>query len=155
MKTLWKTATLVVALLLSISIYSCGDDDEEAIGSVDGLVGIWEGVTEDEWVVEDGKRDETTGSDISDVRYELKSDMTFNYLKKYNGTWRVSETGKWEFSKNTVKLIYYYPYDGGYDEEDPDIWKILEFSETTMIWEFYAKEPGLELYAKQILRKVS
>ena len=55
----------------------------------------------------------------------------------------------------TVKLIYYYPNDGGYDEEEPDIWKILEISGSTMVWEYYSKEPGLELYTKQTLRKVN
>lgn len=155
MKTLRKAATCIAVLLLSFSIYSCGDDDDDAIGSVNELIGIWEGVSEDEWVVENGERDETTGEDISNERYELKADMTFNTLWKSNGTWNISETGKWEFSKNTVKLIYYHPNDGGYDEEEPDIWKILEISGSTMVWEYYSKEPGLELYTKQTLRKVN
>lgn len=154
MKTLRKAATCIAVLLLSFSIYSCSDDDDDAIGSVNELIGIWEGVSEDEWVVEDGEREENNGKDISNERYELKEDMTFNVLNKYSGTWSVTETGKWEFSKNTVRLIYYYPNDGGYDEEDPDIWKILEFSGSTMIWEYHWKEPGFELYSKQSLRKV-
>lgn len=154
MKTLWKLATCVAIALASFSFYSCGDDDDDAKGSVNELIGIWEGVTEDEWAVEDAGRDEHYGKDISDVRYELKSDMTFNYLKKRNNTWNVDETGKWKFDKNTVKLIYYYPSDGGYDEEDPDIWKVLEISSSTLVWELYYKEPGLELYTKQSLRKI-
>lgn len=155
MRTLWKLATCVAIALASFSFYSCGDDDDDAKGSVNELIGIWEGVTEDEWAVEDGARDEEYGKDISNVRYELKSDMKFNYLIKYNNTWQVSETGKWEFNKNTVKLIYYYPNDGGYDEEDPDIWKILEFSPSSMVWEYHWKEPGFEIYSKQSLRKVN
>jgi len=75
MRTLQKAATCIAVLLLSFSIYSCGDDDDDAIGSVNELIGIWEGVSEDEWVVENGERDETTGEDISNERYELKADM--------------------------------------------------------------------------------
>ena len=155
MKTIWKATVCIVAVLLSFSIYSCGDDDDDAKGSVNELIGIWEGVSEDEWVVEDGEREENYGKDISDERYELKIDMTFNIQKKYNNAWQVSETGKWEFDKNTVKLIFYYPNDGGYDEEDPDIMKILEFSNSAMVWEYPWKEPGFELYTKQSLRKIT
>lgn len=155
MKTLRKVATCIVVAVLSLSIYSCGDDDEEKKGSVNELIGIWEGVTEDEWAVEEGEREESYGQDISNRRYELKADMTFNTLYKYNTTWTVTETGKWEFNKNTVKLIYYYPNDGGYDEEDPDIWKIMDISDSAMTWEFYWKEPGLEMYSKQTLRKIT
>lgn len=38
MKTLWKLVTCVAVVLLSFSMYSCGDDDEDSIGSVDELV---------------------------------------------------------------------------------------------------------------------
>lgn len=155
MKTICKLATCMAVIFLSLSIYSCSDDDEKAKGSVDELIGIWEGVTEDQWVVEEGVREEEYGRDISNTRYELKSDMTFNYLKKINNVWNVEEYGKWEFTKNTVKLIYYYPNDGGYDEEDPDIMKILEFSGSALIWEFYWKEPDFELYSKESLRRVN
>ena len=40
MKTLWKLVTCVAVVLLSFSMYSCGDDDEDSIGSVDELVGM-------------------------------------------------------------------------------------------------------------------
>ena len=42
MKTLWKLVTCVAVVLLSFSMYSCGDDAEDSIGSVDELVGMWE-----------------------------------------------------------------------------------------------------------------
>lgn len=155
MKTLRKVTTYIVVAVLSLSIYSCGDDDEETKGSVTELIGIWEGVTEDEWVVEEGEREENYGKDISDERYELKSDMTFNALRKHNTTWSTIETGKWELTKNTLKLIFYYPNDGGYDEEDPDIWEILDISKSAMTWESHLKEPGFELYSKQTLRRIT
>ena len=33
MKTIWKASVCIVAVLLSFSIYSCGDDDDETVGS--------------------------------------------------------------------------------------------------------------------------
>lgn len=68
-------ATCIVVAVLSLSIYSCGDDDEEKKGSVNELIGIWEGVTEDEWVVEEGEREENYGKSITNLRYELMADM--------------------------------------------------------------------------------
>lgn len=56
MKTIWKATVCIVAVLLSFSIYSCGDDDDDAVGSRDLLLGTWNGVyyLSQEW--EDGKR---------------------------------------------------------------------------------------------------
>lgn len=154
-KVLWKVATCIAVVLMSFSVYSCGDDDDENVGSVEEIVGVWEGVTSDEWAVEDGVREEENGKDITDERYEFKSDMTFELLHKSGGTWHVSETGKWEHKSNTISLYYYYPNDGGYDYEEPDVFKILEFSAASMTLEYYWKEPGLELYAKMRYRKIS
>ena len=39
MKTIWKATVCIVAVLLSFSIYSCGDDDDETVGSRDLLLG--------------------------------------------------------------------------------------------------------------------
>ena len=44
MKTIWKATVCIVAVLLSFSIYSCGDDDDETVGSRDLLLGTWNGV---------------------------------------------------------------------------------------------------------------
>lgn len=153
MKTIWKLATCIIVTLLSFSMYACGDD-ENSVGSVEGLTGMWQGVTSDEWYIEeDGVRHEEYGKDMSDERYELKSDMTFNIY--YGGKDTPSETGKWELKNDAVHLIFYYPNDGGYDYEEPDIMKVLELSSNKLVWEFYSKEPGLELYEKQTLKKVT
>lgn len=53
MKTLWKLATCVAVVLLSFSMYSCGDDDEDSIGSIDELVGMWEVVEHSGYEIEE------------------------------------------------------------------------------------------------------
>lgn len=113
MKTLWKLATCVAVVLLSFSMYSCGDDDEDSIGSVDELVGMWEVVEHSGYEIEDGEREEDNPSYYVGRRYELKSDMTFNSYSK--GSSNPSETGKWELKNGSVHLIFYYPNDGGYE----------------------------------------
>ena len=56
MKTIWKATVCIVAVLLSFSIYSCGDDDDETVGSRDLLLGTWNGAyyLSQEW--EDGEK---------------------------------------------------------------------------------------------------
>ena len=71
MKTLWKLVTCVAVVLLSFSMYSCGDDDEDSIGSVDELVGMWEVVEHSGYEIEDGEREEDNPSYYVGRRYEL------------------------------------------------------------------------------------
>lgn len=153
MKTLWKLATCVAVVLLSFSMYSCGDDDEDSIGSVDELVGMWEVVEHSGYEIEDGEREEDNPSYYVGRRYELKSDMTFNSYSK--GSSNPSETGKWELKNSSVHLIFYYPNDGGYDYEDPDIMKIVEISADKLVWEYHWKETGWELYEKETMKKIA
>ena len=72
MKTIWKATVCIVAVLLSFSIYSCGDDDDETVGSRDLLLGTWNGVyyLSQEW--EDGEK-------VSDSKEDF-----------VNGTWSYS-----------------------------------------------------------------
>lgn len=78
--------------------------------------------------------------------------MTFNSYSK--GSSNPSETGKWELKNGSVHLIFYYPNDGGYDYEDPDIMKIVEISADKLVWEYHWKETGWELYEKETLKKI-
>ncbi|WP_195629348.1 lipocalin family protein [Bacteroides finegoldii] len=41
-KSLWKLATCVVVILLSFSLYSCGNDNEEDTENNECLIGTWE-----------------------------------------------------------------------------------------------------------------
>lgn len=153
MKTIWKLATCVAIALTSLSFYSCGDDDEDSIGSVDELTGMWEVIEHTGYEIGDGVREDDNSSYNVGKRYELKSDMTFNIYSK--GASTPGETGKWELKNGAVHLIFYYPNDGGYDYEDPDIMKILEISSATLVWEYHWKEPGWELYEKDSLKKIT
>ena len=153
MKTIWKLATCVAIALTSLSFYSCGDDDEDSIGSVDELTGMWEVIEHTGYEIEDGVREDDNSSYNVGKRYELKSDMTFNIYSK--GASTPGETGKWELKNGAVHLIFYYPNDGGYDYEDPDIMKILEISSAKLVWEYHWKQPRWQLYEKDSLKKIT
>ena len=80
MKTIWKATVCIVAVLLSFSIYSCGDDDDDAVGSRDLLLGTWNGVyyLSQEWEdgekVSDSKEDFVNGTNRYSI--EFKEDGT-------------------------------------------------------------------------------
>lgn len=156
-KVLLYMMACMAILLVAFSFNSCNknEDDFSGLDSEEGIIGTWEGITEDEWFVEDNReREEVFGEDISNTRYEFKSDMTFIYYENHGSGWKKSETGKWELSKNSISLVYYYPNDGGYDYDDPEVYEILELSESSMILEFYDKDLDLELYSKSSYRRI-
>jgi hemolysin hlyA len=88
MKTIWKATVCIVAVLLSFSIYSCGDDDDDAVGSRDLLLGTWNGVyyLSQEWEdgekVSDSKEDFVNGTNRYSI--EFKEDGT--YVEKMSTT---------------------------------------------------------------------
>ena len=49
----------------------------------------------------------------------------------------------------SVYLIFYYPNDGGYDYEDPDIMKIVEISADKLVWEYHWKENRMGIIRKR------
>lgn len=141
-KTLWKLMVCMTAAAISFSVSSCSDDDGGNI-STDSIVGVWEGITQDEWYIEDGERvNEDYGTDIGDERYEFNADMTWRAYDTYNPNG--GDRGKWELDGNTLKLIYYYPEINGYDYEAPDVFTVtIDGSRMTLLmnwkdeWEDY------------------
>ena len=87
MKTIWKATVCIVAVLLSFSIYSCGDDDDDAVGSRDLLLGTWNGVyyLSQEW--EDGEK-------VSDSKEDF-----------VNGTNRYSRIIKAKHPNRRIKIV--------------------------------------------------
>ena len=97
MKTIWKATVCIVAVLLSFSIYSCGDDDDDAVGSRDLLLGTWNGVyyLSQEW--EDGEKVSAvsyTHLRAHETRHHLVCRLLLEKKKKTNKT-----------IKNTFKLL--------------------------------------------------
>ena len=92
-KVLWKITTYMSVALLIFSIYSCGNDDEDSVGSRALLVGIWNGVSgiEQEWkdgdLIHDDKED-------YDVNVEFKEDGTFIERDRDGGNSSDNVTGK-------------------------------------------------------------
>ena len=110
MKTIWKATVCIVAVLLSFSIYSCGDDDDDAVGSRDLLLGTWNGVyyLSQEWEdgekVSDSKEDFVNGTNRYSI--EFKEDGTYVEKDVYNSSGSTSYYhGTWSYSGNKLTLI--------------------------------------------------
>lgn len=138
-KVLWKVATCIAVVLVSFGAYSCGDDDEDSVGSRDLLIGVWNGVyyLEQEW--EDGDEISNVKEDFvnGNIRYstEFKIDGTYVEKEVYVPTGSTQTyRGTWEYSGK--KLTMTYTEDEGYVES----WTVTKMTDTELVFEFREKE---------------
>ena len=139
MKTIWKATVCIVAVLLSFSIYSCGDDDDETVGSRDLLLGTWNGVyyLSQEWEdgaqVSDSKEDFVNGTNRYSI--EFKKDGTYVEKDVYNSSGSTNYYhGTWSYSGNKLTLID--------TEEDnyTEVWTVTTMTENELVYELREKE---------------
>jgi len=139
MKTIWKATVCIVAVLLSFSIYSCGDDDDDTVGSRDLLLGTWNGVyyLSQEWEdgekVSDSKEDFVNGTNRYSI--EFKEDGTYVEKDVYNSSGSTNYYhGTWSYSGNKLTLID--------TEEDnyTEVWTVTTMTDNELIYELREKE---------------
>ena len=139
MKTIWKATVCIVAVLLSFSIYSCGDDDDDTVGSRDLLLGTWNGVyyLSQEWEdgekVSDSKEDFVNGTNRYSI--EFKEDGTYVEKDVYNSSGSTNYyNGTWSYSGNKLTLID--------TEEDnyTEVWTVTTMTENELVYELREKE---------------
>lgn len=134
-KVVCKMATCMSVVLLIFSIYSCGNDDEDSVGSRKLLIGIWNGVSyvDQEW--EDGeqiannKEDFVNGTNRYSI--EFKEDGTFiERDRDLNGVVDTTDdiTGTWSYSGNKLTL-------DENDEDEAETWTVTKMTETELVFE--------------------
>lgn len=135
-KVLWKVATCIAVVLMSFSVYSCGDDDEDSVGSRDLLLGKWTGVYyldqawEDGELVNNHKEDFVNGTSRNYI--EFKEDGTyietdfFGSTNYYHGTW--------SYSGNKLTMI------DTDDDNYKEVWTVTTMTETELVYELREKE---------------
>lgn len=135
-KVLWKVAACMAVVLMSFSVYSCGDDDEDSVGSRDLLLGKWTGVyyVDQEWedgeMVHNNKEDFVNGT----TRYsiEFREDGTYVEIDGINN--ENHNYGTWSYSGNKLTMID--TSDGDYKE----VWTVTTMTETELVYELREKE---------------
>lgn len=138
-KVLWKVATCMAIVLLSFGVCSCGDDDEDSVGSRDLLIGTWNGVyyLDQEWedgeMVNDSKMDFVNGANRYSI--EFKEDGTYVEKDVYNHSSSTNYYhGTWTYSGNKLTMID--TDDDGYTE----VWTVTKMTETELVYELREKE---------------
>lgn len=135
-KVLWKVATCIAVVVMSLSVYSCGDDDEDSVGSRDLLLGKWTGVyyVDQEWedgeMVHNNKEDFVNGT----TRYSIdfREDGTYVEIDGINN--ENHNYGTWSYSGNKLTMID--TSDGDYKE----VWTVTTMTETELVYELREKE---------------
>lgn len=141
MKTLWKLAAYVAIVLLSFSMYSCGDDDEDAVGSRELLLGTWNGVyyLSQEWedgeMVDDSKEDFVNGTNRESI--EFKEDGTFIEKDTYPAGTSYYH-GEWSYSGNKLTLSYTELENEHNDETY--VYTVTKMTENELVFELREKE---------------
>ena len=165
-KLLEKWKGIVTLVLVSLSLYSCKDDDNSGI-STESIIGVWEGIKADSWSIvpaaeategwwgERPDKDSQYGTDISDYRVEFTADMFYRVYtyNEYTDKWSRGAVGKWSVSGNTLTMVSYYS--NAYDEENPEIFQIVEQNETKITLEYYKNTPEKEKYSKATFRRIA
>ena len=138
-KVLWKVAACIAVVLMSLSVYSCGDDDEDNVGSRELLIGTWNGVYYLDQTWEDGemvgnhKEDFVNGTNHQ--YFEFKEDGTFvEKSVQVSSQNTYSSYGKWSYSGNKLTLI---DYEDG--EEEQEVWTVTKMTDTELIFELRSK----------------
>ena len=140
-KVLWKIVFCISAVLLTSSIYSCSnDDDEDSVGSRELLLGTWNGIhyISQEWEngkqIEDSKEDLVNGTNRYSM--EFKEDGTYIEKDKYINSATNIATGTWSYSGNKLTLNE----DG--DDEEAETWTVSKMTETELAYEQRVKAKG-------------
>lgn len=140
MKTIWKLATCVAVVLLSLNVCSCGDDDEDSVGSRDLLLGTWNGIYyisqawEDGEKIDDSKEDFVNGNNRLSI--EFKEDGTYVEKDVYNVSTGSSNYyhGRWNYSGNKLTLI------DTDDDNYTEVWTVTKMTENELVYELREKE---------------
>lgn len=134
-KMFWKMATCIAIVLFSFSVYSCGDDDDDPVGSRDLLIGTWSGIYYSEQVWENGK---LTGDHKEDFvngtnRYsvEFKEDGTYVGKDVYTPTGSThTDRGTWKYSGNKLTIV----------DTEEEVWTVTKMSDNELLYEQRGKE---------------
>lgn len=135
-KVLWKVATCLAVVLMSLSVYSCGDDDEDSVGSREMLLGKWTGVyyLDQEWedgeMVHNNKEDFVNGT----TRYSIEFREDGTYVEIDGNNNENHNYGTWSYSGNKLTMID--TSDGDYKE----VWTVTTMTETELVYELREKE---------------
>lgn len=134
-----KFLSFVLFAVMSVSLFSCGDDDEE-IGDRNTLIGTWQCTWSEGYY-----RDVNHPADNEDWNEEEDFTVTFNADGTYSGD---GDAGKWKLEGNKLSML-------DNKSESWDVSTVLKLTDSELIMEIYEKDDdGSEYYDKYTFKKI-
>lgn len=155
MKTLRLIGTAIIAVILSVNLVACGDDDDEG-GNIDiaNLVGLWEPIHAEGYDASEEpteRWDEDINAATNESGYmqmEFNQDGSYkSYV--YNNNWQVNMEGTYKVDGNKIHL-------SNTIGEGIDVWSItvVSLNSDQLIFEDKDNENGQDYYEKLTLKKI-
>lgn len=145
MKKFENLFMIAVVALFSLTMFSCGDDDDdndESAGNVDNLIGTWSIIKDEGYEKYNGESDPWDNTfPEGEVIVVVSADH------KISGG-DFDEGSTWSYKGN--KLTLNLPYK---DEIEIQVWTVLELTSTRLVVECYEKEGENEYYQKTTFKK--
>lgn len=132
--------TGIAFIFFSLALFSCSDD-EESVGSTDDLIGAWSVVQKEGYEKYDGET-----YPLNETIPEGKETYVFNADQTLGGN---IDTGTWSYKGNKLTL----DYTKNEDEEDVEVWTVLELTSIRLVKEYREKDGGDEFYMKVTCKK--
>ena len=135
-----KFLSFMLFAIMSVSLISCGDDDE--IGGRDTLVGKWQCT----W--SQGYENYANNPEYND-EWNEEGDFTVTFNE--DGTVVADgDTGKWKLEGDKLTIIYAYDD----DSEDNEVYTVLKLTDSELILESSEKDSDYEYYDKSTFQKI-
>lgn len=137
----WKLFSLVLFAFMSLSLVSCGDDDE--VGDSNALVGTWQCT----WI-------EGYEKYANNPEYDEEWNEADDFTTTFNAdgtTIADGDAGKWKLEGNILTMTF--PDDGG-SEDDIQIYTVLKLTDSELVLEMLEKGENYEYYDKSTFKKI-
>lgn len=152
MKNFKSLMIAALAVMASITLASCSDDDDSPIGSKEDLIGRWESVHETGWEKEDGEIVDEWDDYGKSLRWDFYADGTWAGQEWTGSRWGSAEYGTYNYKGGTLTIT-------GDDWDEPDIIKVIKLTSSGLVVEgsYSEREYGIkyEEYNRITFEKVA
>lgn len=133
-----KFLSFMLFAIMSVSLISCGDDDDE-IGGRDTLVGKWQCTWSEGYEKYAEHYDEWNEEDDFVITFNEDGTVISD-----------GETGKWKLEGDKLTITYIYD-----DEfEESEICTVLKLTDSELVLESSEKDSDYEYYEKSTFKKI-
>lgn len=139
-KVLWKLMACVAVVCFSLSLNSCGDDDDVTV-SKDALIGTWSIIKDEGFIKSDGEEESWNETYAEGEELVVFTENTVKLIGQ--------DTGSYSYKGNKITM----DFTKNSDEQDVEVWTVLELNATKLVMEIREKEDGYDSYEKVTCKK--